>query len=82
MIGGTAISLSLCVLPIALVSTPIQNFQLFWVNLFFVAFIPTVFLILVLKNIESGLILWNILLLDFLLLFYVFVILKWMLNVF
>ncbi|RBP05349.1 hypothetical protein [Rossellomorea aquimaris] len=82
MIGGTAISLSLCVLPIALVSTPIQNFQLFWVNLFFVALIPTVFLILVLKNKKSGLILWNILLLDFLLLFYVFVILKWMLNVF
>lgn len=82
VIGDKAITLSLGFLPLALVTTPVGNFQLYWVNLVFVALIPAVFSIMVLKNKESGLKLWNVLLLDALLLLYVFVLLNWVLNVF
>ena len=82
VIGDKAITMSLGFFPLALVTTPVNDFQLYWVNMFFVALIPLVFSIMILKNKASGLKLWNILFLDALLLFYVFVILNWVLNVF
>lgn len=82
MIGDKAITLSLGLFPLALVTTPVGNLQLYWINLIFVALIPAVFSLMVMKNSNSGLKLWNILLLDGLLLIYVFVMCKWILNVF
>lgn len=82
VIGDKAITLSLGLVPLALVTTPINNLQLFWINLIFVALMPIVFAIMVLKNKHSGLKLWNVLLLDVLLLLYVFIILKWVLQLF
>ena len=82
VIGDKAITLSLGLVPLALVTTSISNFQLYWINLVFVALMPIAFSLMVLKNKHSGLKLWNVLLLDGLLLLYIFIILKWVLNLF
>lgn len=82
VIGDKAITLSLGLVPLALVTTPVSDFQLYWINLIFVALMPIAFSLMVLKNKHSGLKLWNVLVLDGLLLLYIFIILKWVLNLF
>lgn len=82
VIGDKAITLSLGLVPLSLVTTPIGNFQLFWINLIFVALMPLVLSVMILKNRHSGLKLWNVLVLDALLVLYVFIILKWVLDLF
>lgn len=82
VIGDKAITLSLGLVPLALVTTPINDFQLFWINMVFVTLMPVAFSLMVLKNKHSGLKLWNVLLLDAFLLLYIFIILKWVLNLF
>ena len=43
VIGDHAVTMTVAFLPLALMTLNVQNFQLFWINLVFVALIPTVY---------------------------------------
>ena len=47
VIGDHAVTMTVAFLPLALVSVPIQDFQLFWVNLLFVALVPAAYAALI-----------------------------------
>ena len=47
VIGDHAVTMTVAFLPLALVTVPIQDFQLFWVNLLFVAVVPAAYAALI-----------------------------------
>ncbi|TLS38898.1 sodium:calcium antiporter [Pseudalkalibacillus caeni] len=75
VIGDKAITMTLGFFPLAIVTTPISNFQIYWVNIVFVALIPAVFSLLVIYKKETGLKLKDILILNSLYILYLVIIL-------
>jgi cation:H+ antiporter len=84
VIGDHAVTMTVAFLPLALVTLPIENLQLFWVNLLFVAFVPTAYAALIHLHwgaTEHGFTLWEVFVLDGLLLVYLAIMLFGVLNV-
>ena len=82
VIGDNAVTMTVALVPLALVTVPVENFQLYWVNLVFVALMPTVYAGLTHWGAtEHGFTRWQILLFDSLYLVYVGVMVFGVLNV-
>ena len=82
VISDKAITLTLAFLPLALVTVPISNFQIFWVNLIFVALVPIAYAAFVLwGGREHGFKLWQVIAFDGVYLAYLAVMLIGVLNV-
>jgi cation:H+ antiporter len=70
-------------LPLALVTLPVQDLRLYWVNLAFVALMPALYAAFIhWGSREHGFKRWQVLALDAAYLAYVAVMLFWVLNVF
>ena len=85
VIGDKATSMSLALVPLGVVTVPIQNFQLYWVSLAFVVFMPTTYAALIhwgSSEHAPGVKRWQVLALDGLYLAYVGVMVFWVLNIF
>ncbi len=82
VIGDHAVTMTVAFLPLALITMPIENLTLFWVNLVFVALVPAVYAALIHWGAgEHGFKLREVVLLDGLLLAYLAVLLFGVLNV-
>lgn len=82
VIGDHAVIMTVAFLPLAFVTLPIENLELFWVNLLSVALVPAAALIhLHWGATEHRFTLWEVLALDGLLLVYLVVMLVGVLNV-
>lgn len=85
VIGDKANSMSLALVPLGLVTVPIQNFQLFWVSLAFVVIMPATYAALIhwrSSEPAHGFKRWQVLILDGLYLAYVGVVIFWVLDLF
>ena len=83
VMGDHAVTITLAFLPLAIVGLSVENFQLLWVNLVFVALMPLAYAAFVhFGHKEHGFKLWQVLSLDAGYLLYVAVVVFWVLNVF
>ena len=85
VIGDKAVTMSIAFVPLGLVTVPIQNFQLYWVSLAFVALMPTTFAALIHVGSSEpahGFKRWQVLVLDGFYLAYAGVTVFWVLNIF
>ncbi len=83
VIGDHAVTMSVAFLPLALVAVPVDDLQLFSVNLIFVALMPLAYAILIHWGAEQdGFKRWQVLLLDGIYLLYLALIVFWVLNLF
>ena len=81
VIGDNAVTMSIAFFPLGLVTVPIRDFQLFWVNLAFVALMPATYaLFLHWGAPEHGFKRWQVGLFDGLYLLYVAIMVFWVLN--
>lgn len=81
VIGDHAVTMTVAFLPLALVTVPVEYFQLFWANLVFVAAMPTAYAALLhWGSSEHGFKRWEVVILDGIYLLYVGVIAFWVLN--
>lgn len=82
VIGDHAVTMTVALVPLALVTVRIEDFQLFWVNLIFVALMPATYAVLIHSGSEEhGFKRWQVLALDGVYLAYLAVMLIWVLNV-
>lgn len=81
VLGDLAVTMTLAVLPLALITVPVQNLQLYAVSLFFLALIPAVYAILIRWGRSSGLTLWQVVVLALVYLVYLAIMLFGVLNV-
>lgn len=84
VIGDKAVTMSIAFVPLGVVTVPIQDFQLYWVSLVFVALMPTMFAALIhlgSSESEHDFKRWQVLVLDGLYLACVCVTVFWMLNI-
>jgi cation:H+ antiporter len=83
-IGDHAVTLTLAFLPLALISTPIEEFRLYWVNLVFVALMPLLYgQFIIGRTTRPGFKLWHVLVLDAVLLGWVALVIvanKWLMG--
>ncbi|PGF14636.1 sodium:calcium exchanger [Natrinema sp. CBA1119] len=81
VIGDNAVTMTVAFLPLAVVTVPIENFQLYWVNLTFVAIVAAMFGLLIHVGSvgEHGFERWQVLALDGVYLLYLIVIIFWVL---
>ncbi|MDS0478371.1 sodium/calcium exchanger protein [Natrinema sp. 1APR25-10V2] len=81
VIGDNAVTMTVAFLPLAVVTVPIDNFQLYWVNLTFVAIVAATFGLLIHFGSvgEHGFERWQVLALDGVYLLYLIVIIFWVL---
>ncbi len=83
VVADHAYTLTLAFVPLALVSAPVENFQLYWVNLVFVTLMPVLYAGFIhFGSDEHGLSLWQVLALDGVYLLYLGVTLFGVLNIF
>lgn len=85
VIGDHAVTMTVAFLPLALVTVPIENFRLYWVNLAFVALMPSLYAAFIHSGgdgHEHGFKRWHVLSFGAAVLVYIFVVLVWVLNVF
>ena len=82
VMGDHAVTMTIAFLPLAIVGLPVENFQLLWVNLAFVALMPIAYGAFVhLGRPEHGFNLWQVLVLDATYVLYVAVVVFWVLNI-
>lgn len=82
-IGDNAVTLTIALLPLALVTLPVKDFQLFWVNLAFLALMPALYASFIhWGSEEHGFKLWQVIALDIVYLVYLAVMFFLVLNVF
>ena len=84
VIGDKAVTTSIAFVPLGLVTVPIQNFQLFWVSLAFVALMPATYAALLhfgSSEYAHGFKRWQVLVLDGLYLAYGGIVIFWVLNI-
>lgn len=82
VIADNAVTVTIGFFPLALVSVPVGNYQLYWVNLLFVALMPAAFAVLThFGSDEHGLKRWQVLTLDSVYLIYLAVMLFSVLNI-
>lgn len=82
VIGDHAVTMTVAFLPLALVTVPLEDLQLFWVNLLFVALVPSTYAALIhWGQTEHGFHLGEVFLLDSIVIAYVGVMLFGVLNV-
>ena len=85
VIGDKAVTMTIAFVPLGLVTMTIQNFQLFWVSLAFVALMPATFAALIhmgSSDPKHGFKRWQVLILDGLYLAYIGIVIFWVLNIF
>jgi len=81
VLGDHAVTMTVAFIPLALTTVPIENFQLYWVNLAFVALMPAAYTILLhFGTAEHGFKRWQVAALDGICVLYVAVIAFWVLN--
>ena len=82
VIGDNAVTMTIAFVPLGLVTVPVQDFQLFWVNLLFVAAMPATYAVLIhWGSDEHGFERWQVLLFDGLYVAYIGIVVFWVLNV-
>ena len=82
VIGDNAVTMTIAFFPLGLVTVPVQDFQLFWVNLLFVAVMPATYAALIhWGSDEHGFKRWQVLLFDSLYVAYIGIVVFWVLNI-
>ncbi len=82
VLGDHAVTMTIAFFPLALVTVPVKDFQLYWVNLAFVALMPALYAALLhWGSEEHGFKRWEVLVIDGAYLAYLGVVLFWVLNV-
>jgi cation:H+ antiporter len=82
VLGDHAVTMTIAFFPLALVTVPVKDFQLYWVNLAFVALMPALYAALLhWGSREHGFKRWEVLVIDGAYLAYLAVVLFWVLNV-
>ena len=82
VVGDHAVTMTIAFVPLALVGMPVDDLQLFAVNLLFVFLVPTAYAAAIhMGSDEHGFLWWQVLLLDSIYLAYLGVMLGWVLNV-
>lgn len=82
VLGDHAVTMSVAFIPLALTTVPIKNYQLYWVNLVFVAAMPTAYAVLLhFGSAEHGFKRWEVATLDSIYIIYVIIIAVWVLNI-
>lgn len=83
VLGDHAVTMTVAFIPLALVSVPVQNFQLYVVNIIFVTLMPVAYAVLIhIGSHEHGFERWEVGILDLLYILYVAIIAFWILNIF
>ena len=81
VLGDHAVTMTVAFVPLALTTVPIENFRLYWVNLVFVAAMPTAYAgLLHFGAAEHGFKRWEVAVLDSLYVLYVVVVAFWVLD--
>lgn len=81
VLGDHAVTMTVAFAPLALVIVPVENFRLYWVNLVFVAIMPTAYVaFLHFGDTEHGFKRWQVASLDGIYVFYLGVITVWVMN--
>lgn len=81
VLGDHAVTMTVAFVPLALATVPVENFQLYWVNLVFVAMMPAAYATLLhFGTAEHGFKRWQVAVLDGIYVLYVAVIAFWVLN--
>lgn len=82
VIGDNAVTMTIAFFPLGLVTVPVQDYQLFWVNLLFVAIMPATYAVLIhWGSDEHGFNRWQVLLFDSLYIVYIGIVIFWVLNI-
>ena len=82
VIGDNAVTMTIAFFPLGLMTVPVQDFQLFWVNLLFVAVMPATYAALIHWGAgEHGFKRWQVLLFDTLYVAYISIVVFWVLNI-
>ncbi len=83
VIADNAITMTVAFFPLALVTTPIEDFQLYWINLAFVGLMPLLYSIFIHQNKKiHGFSKWQIFVFDASYLAYIFIMALFVLNLF
>ena len=81
VLGDHAVTMTVAFIPLALVTVPVQNFQLYAVNVLFVILMPATYAILIhVGSHEHGFERWEVAILDLLYVLYVAIVAVWILN--
>ena len=82
VLGDHAVTMTVAFVPLALVTVPVQNFQLYVVNVIFVTLMPVAYAVLIhVGSHEHGFERWEVGVLDLLYVLYVAVVAIWILNI-
>ena len=82
VLGDHAVTMSVAFVPLALITVPVENFQLYLVNLLFVAAMPVAYAALIhFGSDEHGFKRWEVATLDLLYVLYVAIVAFWVLNI-
>ena len=82
VLGDHAVTMTVAFVPLALVTVPLQNFQLYVVNVIFVILMPAAYAVLIhIGSPEHGFKRWEVIVLDLLYVLYVAIVAIWVLNI-
>lgn len=82
VLGDHAVTMTVAFVPLALVSVPVQNFQLYVVNMIFVTLMPAAYAVFIhVGTHEHGFERWEVGILDLLYVMYVAIVAFWVLNI-
>ena len=82
VLGDHAVTMTVAFVPLALVTVPVQNFQLYVVNVIFVILMPVAYAVLIhVGSPEHGFKRWEVIVLDLLYVLYVAIVAIWILNI-